>query len=134
MPISRRLLAECMPEAEERSEFLWRHLHDSSKLYVCDRHVVTSSYVYDRLYNRAPKVEAQLWCGKLHVLYFRLPLAELLRRHQVHGDDLFDVGKYEAVLTLYAELARLFPCTVLDASVQPDDLALAAAAAVEALR
>jgi thymidylate kinase len=108
MPMSGKIWS-VIEDVEQRQEALWWYLHDDSATYVCDRHVVISSAVYGRLYNRPTWVDTARWRSKIAPIYLAVPLSELKRRYRARKDSYFDDSNYSKLMELYASVLNEFP-------------------------
>lgn len=95
-----------MAEVERLADFMWRHLSDPKKLYVCDRHHAVSSLVYGPLYGRQ-LVDYSRWHSEMFVVFLDEPNAVLEERSK--RDSVFDWTRSAQVAAAYRELHDTFP-------------------------
>lgn len=97
----------CIDEVNLALEHAWRQLYDPGALYVCDRFFAVSDPVYAAYHDRRV-VDYSYWYDKVCVVYLEVPTEELVHRHRLRGDELFDDAAYEQILRRYDEVLASF--------------------------
>lgn len=123
-----------MPFVERRQSDLWELLYDPMKLYVCDRHVATSGAVYSVVMGRPLMVDLAVWKPRLYMAYIRVPLDELLRRHEAEPDEYLKHDQLSKCVSAYEALARFVKGFRFDGTKTKDQLATEVCEYIRSLR
>lgn len=76
-----------MPEYQFHELKLWSQLYVDDVDYICDRHPTTSAPVYDKIFNRSPRLDVSFWYDKVVPVYIKVPLEVLQWRLKERGDQ-----------------------------------------------
>lgn len=106
-PATKELL-QVMHLWEEQQVLLWSALYNPQLTYVCDRFVMVSGPVYAGLRGQKFALQEHFLREFVHVMYIQLSLDELMKRHALRGDKLFDAKNYAQVLDNYESVVATF--------------------------